>query len=140
MMMENAASIAKQPSIRTYRGERRGFRRVPALVVLVVLIAATPCWAQAQSKSDEANAGDKALRGLANILTGVMVLPGEIRRNWNEGGPGMGLTVGVAQGASMIVARELIGVFELVTSPTPWPRENFDPILEPVYPWHYFRD
>ena len=41
MMMGNAASIAKQPSIRTYRGERRGFRRVPALVVLIALIAAT---------------------------------------------------------------------------------------------------
>ncbi len=40
----------------------------------------------------------------------------------------------------MIVARELIGVFELVSSPTPWPREDFDALLEPDYPWHYFRD
>ena len=138
--MGNAANLAKQAVVETPRGRSRRFRYAPALVALIAIVAATPCWAQSQSTSDESNAGDKALRGLANILTGVMAFPGEIRRNWNEGGPGMGLTVGVAQGLSMIVARELIGVFELVSSPTPWPKENFDPILEPAYPWYYFRD
>ena len=137
-MMGNAVSLAKQPAVQTPRGRSRCLRSAPALVALIAIIAATPCWAQ--STPEKSDAGDKALRGLANILTGVMVFPGEIRRNWNESGPGMGLTVGVAQGLSMIVARELIGVFELVSSPTPWPKENFDPILEPDYPWHYFRD
>ena len=136
--MGSAANLAKQSVVRASRGRSRCFRRAPALVALIAIVAATPCWAQ--STSDESDAGDKALRGLANILTGVMVFPGEIRRKWNEGGPGMGLTVGVAQGASMIVVRELIGIFELVSSPTPWPKENFDPILEPAYPWYYFRD
>jgi putative exosortase-associated protein (TIGR04073 family) len=52
----------------------------------------------------------------------------------------MGLTVGVAKGVSMIVMRELVGVFELLTSPAPWPNSDFSPVLEPEYPWHYFRD
>ena len=52
----------------------------------------------------------------------------------------MGLTLGVAKGASMIVMRELVGVFELLTSPAPWPNSDFSPVLEPEYPWHYFRD
>ncbi len=136
--MGNGSSLAMQPAVPTLRDRSRYFRRASALVVFVALVAATPCWAQSQS--DESTAGDKALRGLANILTGVMVLPGEIRRNWNEGGPGMGLTVGVAQGVGGIVVRELVGVFELLSSPTEWPRENFEPILEPAYPWHYFKD
>jgi putative exosortase-associated protein (TIGR04073 family) len=136
MMMGNMTSLEMQP----LRGKRCCIRRASALVALIALIAATPCWAQSQSQSDESNAGDKALRGLANIVTGVMVLPGEIRQNWNEGGPGMGLTVGVAQGLGMIVVRELVGVFELLSSPWEWPRENFEPILEPTYPWYYFRD
>jgi putative exosortase-associated protein (TIGR04073 family) len=140
MLMGYEASLAMQLGVPTLCGKSRFFRRAPALVVLIAIIAATPCWAQAQSKSDAPKAADKALRGLANITTGVMVFPGEIRKNWNEGGPGMGLTVGVAQGLGMIVARELIGVFELLSSPTPWPKENFDPILEPAYPWYYFRD
>ncbi len=136
--MGNAENLAQQNAVETRHGRSRCFRHAPALVALIAIAAATPCWAQ--STSEQSTAGDKALRGLANILTGVMVLPGEIRRYWNEGGPGMGLTVGVAQGLSMIVARELIGVFELLSSPTPWPNDNFDPILEPAYPWHYFRD
>ncbi len=138
--MDHAAISAKQTAKDTARANGRGLRRAFALVALVAISVATPCWAQTQSTSTDRTAADKALRGLANIMTGVMVLPGEIRKEWNEGGPGMGLTVGVAQGLSMIVARELIGVFELLTSPTPWPKDDFDPILRPEFPWHYFRD
>ena len=74
------------------------------------------------------------------MMTGVMAFPGEIRTVWNEDGPAMGLTVGVAKGVSMIVMRELVGVFEPSTSPAPWPNSDFSPVLEPEYPWHYFRD
>ena len=138
--MRNAANLEMQAVMDNSSGKRRRFRRAPALVALVAILAATPCWAQAQSRSEELNGGDKALRGIANIMTGVMVLPGEIRKSWNEGGPGMGLTVGLAQGLGMIVVRELVGVFELLSSPWPWPREHYDPIIDPVYPWHYFKD
>jgi len=69
-----------------------------------------------------------------------MAFPGEIYKNWTDDGPGMGLTVGVAMGASMIVARELLGVFELVSSPAPWPKKDFSPILQPQYTWEYFKD
>ncbi len=139
-MMASAVSLLKQPAVKMSRDNSRRFRRASALIALIVLVAATPCWAQAQSTSNASTAGDKALRGLANIMTGVMAFPGEIRRNWNEGGPGMGLTVGVAKGLGMIVAYELVGVVELLTSPFPWPKESFDPILEPAYPWYYFQD
>ena len=138
--MDSVVSLLKQSEVRTSRDKSGRFRRAPALIALIVLVVATPCWAQAQSTSSAPTAGDKALRGIANILTGVMAFPGEIRRNWNEGGPAMGLTVGVAKGASMIVAHELVGVLELLTSPFAWPKKSFDPILEPAYPWYYFQD
>ena len=69
-----------------------------------------------------------------------MALPGEIRHSWNEDGPAVGLTVGPAQGVSLIVMRELVGVFELLTSPAPWPNDDFAPVLQPDYPWQYFKD
>jgi putative exosortase-associated protein (TIGR04073 family) len=140
VVMGNAVSLAKQTVIQTSRGKSRCFRSAPALIAFVAIVVAAPCWAQAQSTSNAPTAGDKALRGLANIMTGVMAFPGEIRRNWNEGGPGMGLTVGVAKGAGMIVAYELVGVVELLTSPFPWPKDSFDPILDPAYTWNYFKD
>jgi len=111
---------------------------LPLAMLLALLLAAAPAWAE--SRGERMNAGDKALRGLANILTGVMAFPGEIYQKWNADGPGMGLTAGVAMGASMIVARELLGVFELVSSPAPWPKKDFSPILEPPYTWNYFQD
>jgi putative exosortase-associated protein (TIGR04073 family) len=100
-------------------------------MVLSFLVFTTP-------PASAATAGDKALRGLANILTGVMALPGEIHKEWNAQGPANGLTVGFAKGLGMIVARELLGVFELVSSPAPWPKSDFSPILQPQYPWGYF--
>ena len=45
--------------------------------------------------------------------------------------------IGVAKGLGMIVARELIGVYEFVTAPFPAPA-GYKPILQPEYPWDYF--
>jgi putative exosortase-associated protein (TIGR04073 family) len=84
------------------------------------------------------NAGDKALRGLGNMMAGVMAFPGEIHKHWVEDGPASGLTVGVAMGVGMIPVRELVGVLELLTSPAPWPDAGFQPLLRPEYPWEYF--
>ena len=120
------------------REKSRRPRFLSIWIALIVIAAASPAWAQ--STSEDSNAGDKALRGLANIMTGVMAFPGEIRQTWNEDGPAMGLTVGVAKGVSMIVMRELVGVLELLSSPAPWPNGDFSPILEPDYPWHYFEE
>jgi outer membrane protein OmpA-like peptidoglycan-associated protein len=40
-------------------------------------------------------------------------------------------------GAGKLVARELIGVYEVVTAPFETP-PGYQPILEPEYPWQYF--
>ena len=48
-----------------------------------------------------------------------------------------GWTEGFAKGLGMSILRPPIGVYELVTAPFPAPW-NFEPILEPEYPWSYF--
>jgi putative exosortase-associated protein (TIGR04073 family) len=102
------------------------------LILLTVFLLA------ASSVSAE-TVGDKALRGLSNMLAGVMVFPGEIHKTWIEEGSSLGLTIGIAQGAGMIVVRELIGPFELLTCPVPWPSKTYAPLLLPAYPWGYFQ-
>ena len=37
----------------------------------------------------------------------------------------------------MTVVRPAVGVYELVTAPIEAPK-NYEPILEPEYPWSYF--
>ena len=53
-----------------------------------------------------------------------------------EGAPA-GWTEGFAKGLGMTIVRPAIGVYELATAPFPAP-PNFEPILEPEYPWSYF--
>jgi len=76
-------------------------------------------------------------RGLAGMTCGVMELPGNIVETTRKQGIGYGLTLGTAKGLGMIVARELIGVYEFVTAPFPAP-PGYKPILHPEYPWGYF--
>jgi putative exosortase-associated protein (TIGR04073 family) len=76
-------------------------------------------------------------RGLAAMTTGFLELPGNVVETTRKQGIGYGLTIGVAKGCGMIVARELVGVYEFVTAPFPAP-PGYKPILKPEFPWGYF--
>ena len=81
---------------------------------------------------------DKLGRGLANMVTGVLALPGSIAEGAHENGAS-GAAVGLGKGIARTIARELAGVYEFVTFPLPAPR-GYRPILDPPYPWEYFQD
>jgi putative exosortase-associated protein (TIGR04073 family) len=76
-------------------------------------------------------------RGLAGMTCGFLELPGNIVETTRKQGIGYGLTIGTAKGLGMIVARELVGVYEFVTAPFPAP-PGYKPVLKPDYPWDYF--
>ena len=80
---------------------------------------------------------DKLGRGLAGMTTGFLELPGNIVAENREHGAGSAATVGFAKGIGMIPVRELVGVYNFVTAPFPYP-DNYGPILHPEYPWGYF--
>ncbi len=82
-------------------------------------------------------AADKFGRGLAGMTCGVMELPGNIVKETRAKGPA-GIPVGLAMGVGMIVTRELVGVYEFLSAPFPVPA-GFRPILQPEYPWGYFK-
>lgn len=79
---------------------------------------------------------DKFGRGLAGMTCGVMELPGNIVQETRLHGAA-GLPKGIALGLGMIVARELVGVYEFLTAPFPIPAD-YQPVLTPAYPWDYF--
>ena len=104
-----------------------------------LLIAAIVCVSTWTSSAFAAkyDAPHKFGRGLAGMTCGFLELPGNIVETTRKQGIGYGLTIGTAKGLGMIVARELVGVYEFVTAPFPAP-PGYKPVLKPDYPWDYF--
>jgi putative exosortase-associated protein (TIGR04073 family) len=100
------------------------------LAALLGLVLAPPA-ASADS------AARKCGRGLANMVVGVLAIPGEMVKETRATSPARGFTMGFAMGLGMLVVRELVGVYEFISSPFPIP-EGFKPIVEPEFPWDYF--
>jgi putative exosortase-associated protein (TIGR04073 family) len=83
--------------------------------------------------------GAKAGRGLAALTTPFLEIPGNIIETSKRDGPLAGWTMGLARGLGMTIVRPPVGFYELVTAPVAAPK-NYEPILQPEYPWSYFGD
>lgn len=103
-------------------------RSLFALIVLLFVYA---------GPADAQTAVRKMGRGLANMTTSFLEIPGQMVKETREQGAGIGIPVGFAKGLGMIVPRVLIGVYEFLSSPFPAP-EGYRPILNPEFPWSYF--
>jgi len=110
----------------------RSLRHIAFYALLVAALAA-PALGQAV----EYTAGRKAGRGLAAMTTGFLEVPGNMVEQTREHGAGMGIPLGFVFGLGKIVIRELVGVYEFVTSPFAAPA-GYVPIIEPEFPWSYF--
>ncbi len=106
----------------------KAMRRV-AIGMLLVLLVAPAAGAQTWER--------KLARGLAGMALGFLEVPGNMVVETQARGPSVGLPFGFAKGLGMIVVRELVGVYEFLTTPIPAP-EDFEPILRPEFPWDYF--
>jgi putative exosortase-associated protein (TIGR04073 family) len=80
---------------------------------------------------------EKAGRGLAALTTPFLEIPGNIVDTSERKGPLAGWTEGLAKGLGMAIVRPAVGAYELASAPFPAPK-NFEPVLEPEYPWSYF--
>jgi putative exosortase-associated protein (TIGR04073 family) len=102
------------------------------LVVVVLLLLAGESAAEGSSPR-------KLGRGLANLTTGVIVLPAKVIETTRDHGPFVGATWGLAKGVGWVVATEVVGAFELLTCPFETP-PDFKPILDPEFPWGHYQD
>ena len=100
-------------------------------LVLVLLLCALVAPAAAQT------APRKFLRGLAGMTTAFLEVPGNMVAETDKRGAAEGIPLGFAKGVGMIVPRVLVGVWEFVSAPFPFPA-GYRPILEPEFPWDYF--
>jgi len=103
--------------------------RRAALVVAILVALVTPARAETAAR--------KFLRGLAGMTTAFLEVPGNMVAETDARGPAEGIPLGFAKGLGMIVPRVLVGVWEFVSAPFPFPAD-YRPILRPEFPWGYF--
>ena len=112
-------------------GLRRAVVGVALLLCLVFGVAGVA------SATQEYSSARKLGRGFSNLGLGVLALPREVYHTAHASGPFMGATWGVVRGVGFTAARELVGVWEIVTVPFQMPR-GWKPLIDPEFPWQGF--
>ena len=107
-------------------------RHLHRLIFVFGVLSSMAVPANAHAQTAERKFG----RGLAAIACGFLELPGNIVGQTEEKGA-IGIPIGLAYGVGMLVTRELVGVYEVLSAPFPAPA-GYRPILKPEYPWDYF--
>ncbi|MBI3002553.1 MAG: exosortase system-associated protein, TIGR04073 family [candidate division NC10 bacterium] len=125
------------------RSGGRGALLVGVLLGLSVAVAwgAEPA---AENDSERANgvpgAWEKAERGLSNITVGFLIeVPKTVAHESEAHGPLFGATAGLIKGMGLGVGRTFVGVYELLTFPTPNGVVGYAPVLEPGTPFSFDR-
>jgi putative exosortase-associated protein (TIGR04073 family) len=103
-----------------------------ALVVATV-VASSLCYASTDEPPSGHNAVRKLGRGCANLLFGVVEMPNQYTKAVSEHGGAAGVTYGVPKGFVRWIGRELVGVYEIVTFPIPFPH-GYRPVMKPEFP------
>jgi putative exosortase-associated protein (TIGR04073 family) len=133
--LTSVATLTARPRIDAIETpSRRRQTRILLTTLAIVSILLVPSAALARDSSAR-----KVGRGFANVTLGVLAIPGEITRTTRSSGPFMGATWGLTKGIGMMVASEVVGVFEILTCPFETP-PGFKPILSPEFPWDYFME
>jgi putative exosortase-associated protein (TIGR04073 family) len=118
-------------------GTRRALRCWMGLATALLAISLlVPNAALAQTEYTPAR---KVGRGFVNVGLGVLAIPGQMVKETEDRGPAIGLPYGFVKGIGWFLATELVGVWEILTCPFEFPK-GFRPILEPEFPWDYFRE
>ena len=79
----------------------------------------------------------KAERGFANMVGGVVEVPGMVTETTRKEGPWKGFTVGFLKGLIMVPVRTAVGVYELLTFYVPAPTD-YEPVLTPATAFNYW--
>lgn len=86
----------------------------------------------AQENTTDDKIGDKFSRGVVNTSLGWVDFPKTIYYESTEKNVAYGLTVGAVKGIGHSVTRTLVGVYDVVTFPFPYPND-YKPLMKPDY-------
>ncbi len=109
----------------------------PAALTRAAMCAALVAVLLVPASADAQSAARKCGRGLAAMTTGFLEIPGNMVKESRATNQARGFTLGFVKGLGAVVVRELVGVYEFVTSPFAIPK-GYAPIIEPEFPWSHF--
>lgn len=78
--------------------------------------------------------GDKLARGFANVLASPLEIPRNVQNVTEDQGVLVGWTGGLCQGIGMMALRIIVGAYEIITFPMPFP-EDYKPVITPEFVW-----
>ena len=96
-------------------------KKIVVLISLIAILFASSAYADTPLK--------KLGRGMANIITCPIEIPYRIGRANEESGPFAAFTWGVLDGFFRTAARMLVGGYEVITFPLPFP-SDYRPIID----------
>ena len=125
-------------------------KKLVLMVLALILVFAFAAAPAVQAAEEPAAAKDswimlpmmKLGRGIANVAFGALELPIQWYEVQNEYGGIAGITYGTLKGLCYVVAREVVGVVEIVTFPFPLPNcpdepfgfgAGYGPIMQPEW-------
>jgi putative exosortase-associated protein (TIGR04073 family) len=107
-----------------FNQRRNDMKRNILITVFVILLAvsfANPAYCDTALK--------KLGRGICNVVTCPFEIFEQIARVNTSDGPMAGLTYGLLKGVAMTGVRVVVGAYEIVTFPIPFPKD-YKPILK----------
>lgn len=105
-------------------------------VVLVALGMYSVCL-QASEIEPNGTSWRKAQRGLLNIALSPIEISNELAKEIKNDTFPPSWVAGIGRGTAFMVGRALVGAYELVTFPIPYPAANYEPILSPEFAWEH---
>lgn len=131
--MNYFSSRSQQPARGRIRSTRfAASRAFGCSLALVVIALAVPSNVAANDSPAR-----KLGRGAANLSLGVLAIPDVIIETTKQRGPALGVTWGLVKGTGVMLATEVVGLFEIVTCPFATP-PDYRQILNPEFPWQRF--
>lgn len=109
-------------------------KKMTVVLIMAVVIAAGSVQAYGAGVSGPAK---KLGRGVANVVTSPVGILEGIQDTMAERGAFAGFTWGIFQGVVNVVKRVVVGTYEIITFPVPFPRD-YQPIL--TDPEFYFQE
>ena len=110
------------------------------LIALIVLLAfSLPLMAAEAEIQGEGTPQRKLQRGFLNVALSPIEISNELSKEVRNDTMPPSWIAGLGRGAVYMVGRALVGVYEMVTFPFPYPA-NYKPVLQPEFPWELAKE
>jgi putative exosortase-associated protein (TIGR04073 family) len=108
-----------------------------SIALLALLVVSFPLMAAEAEIQGEGTPLRKLQRGFLNVALSPIEISTELSKEVHNDTLPPSWVAGLGRGSFYAVGRALVGVYEIVTFPIPYPA-NYKPVLQPEFEWQHF--